>query len=73
MDPAEFVRRCRVLWGEGWQKIAPSHFQVHRTTILRWASGKVPIPGPAIAALRGMMRERDYSLKRGPDSREIWV
>jgi hypothetical protein len=46
------------LWGDrGWQTRMAESLKVDGSTVRRWVSGAVPIPGPVEAALRCFMRE----------------
>lgn len=47
------------LWGDyGWQTRMAEALEVDGSTVRRWVSGAVPVPGPVAAALRCFQRER---------------
>ena len=46
------------LWGRGWQTRMAEALNVDGSTVRRWVSGAVPIPGPVEAALRCFAREK---------------
>ena len=45
------------LYGWGWQTRLAESLNVDGSTVRRWVSGAVPIPGPAVAAIRCFLRE----------------
>ena len=46
------------LFGFGWQTRMAEALGVEGSTVRRWVSGAVPIPGPAVAAIRCFSREK---------------
>ena len=59
MKPAELIRLSIELYGEkGWQAFLANALGVDGSTVRRWVSGAVPIPGPAAAAIRCFAREK---------------
>lgn len=46
------------LYGFGWQTRLAEALHVDTRTVRYWTSGSVPIPGPAVAAIRCFRRER---------------
>lgn len=58
MKPAELKAAGESLYGYGWQTRLAESLNVDGSTVRRWVSGAVPIPGPAAAAIRCFMRER---------------
>ncbi len=53
MSPQELSRIGVKLWGAwGWQIRMAEALMVDGSTVRRWVSGAVPIPGPVEAALR---------------------
>lgn len=44
--------------GHGWQTRAAEALNVDTSSIRRWTSGQIPVPGPVEAAVRCFMRER---------------
>lgn len=58
MTPAELKEAGEKLYGYGWQTRFAEDLDVDGSTVRRWVSGAVPIPGPAAAAIRCFQRER---------------
>ena len=52
MTPAQLKKAGAKLFGYGWQTRMAEHLNVDGSTVRRWISGAVPIPGPAEAAIR---------------------
>lgn len=59
MTADELKEAGRALYGHGWQTRLAETLEVDGSTVRRWVSGAVPIPGPAAAAIRCFQRERD--------------
>ena len=58
MTSDELVRLAVGLYGErGWQGRLASALSVDGSTVRRWVSGVVPVPGPVAAAVRCFARE----------------
>ena len=52
MTPAELRKVCIELYGEwGWQTRLAEALGVDGSTVRRWVSGAVPVPGPVAAAI----------------------
>lgn len=51
MRPKELRQAAEYLHGPGWRAALASQMNVHYSTVNRWASGEVPIPGPVAIAL----------------------
>ena len=59
MKPPELREAGLELYGErGWQTRLAEALQVDGSTVRRWISGAVSIPGPAAAAVRCFLREK---------------
>lgn len=43
--------------GHGWQTRAATALNVDASSIRRWTSGQIPVPGPVEAAVKCFMRE----------------
>lgn len=53
MTPAELKKAGEKLYGKwGWQTRLAEALEVDGSTVRRWVSGAVPIPGPVAAAVR---------------------
>lgn len=53
VTPEELRDACVTLYGEwGWQTRLAEALQVDGSSVRRWVSGAVPIPGPVAAAVR---------------------
>ena len=55
---AELKRLGKALYGYGWQTRLAEALDVEGSTVRRWVSGAVPIPGPAAAAIKCFAREK---------------
>ena len=59
MKPNELRKIGIKLYGErGWQTRLAEALEVDGSTVRRWLSGAVSIPGPAAAAVRCFEREK---------------
>lgn len=58
MTPAALAKAGKKLWGYGWQTRMAEALNVDGSTVRRWVSGAVPVPGPVEAALRCFLREQ---------------
>ena len=47
-----------LLYGYGWQTRMAEALGVDASSVRRWVSGAIPIPGPVAAALRCFAREK---------------
>ena len=54
------------LYGPDWQQPMAKALQVNPSTIWRWETGAVPVPGPAQAALKCFLREKTGQPRRRP-------
>lgn len=54
----ELADAGRKLYGRGWQTRLAEALDVDGSTVRRWVSGVIPVPGPAAAAVRCFLRER---------------
>lgn len=52
MTTAELKKLGKSLFGFGWQTRLAEALEVDGSTVRRWVSGAVPIPGPVRAAIR---------------------
>ena len=60
MSPKELKSAGERLYGYGWQTRLAEALAVDGSTVRRWVSGAVAVPGPAAAAIR-CFRERKES------------
>lgn len=58
MSAAEFHAACLEVFGEGygWQSRVANALGTDRSSVSRWLSGTVPVPGPVRAAMRTWVR-----------------
>ena len=60
MTVAELRAAGEELYGYGWQTRIAEALEIDGSTVRRWVSGAVPVPGPAAAAIRCFLdRKRD--------------
>lgn len=58
MNPQQLREAGVTLYGHwGWQTRLAEALMVDGSTVRRWVSGAVPIPGPAQAAIKCFLRE----------------
>lgn len=63
MTGAELKAELASLYGYGWQTKAAEALGVDASSIRRWASGQIPVPGPVDAAVRCFRREAETRKK----------
>ena len=69
MKPQELADLSRQIFGDrGWQTRLAEALNVDGSTVRRWVSGAVPVPGPAEAAVRCFAREA--ARRRGDEAGE---
>ena len=60
MNPEQLRAACVKLYGShGWQTRLSEDLRVDGSTVRRWVSGAVPIPGPVEAAVRCFLERSD--------------
>lgn len=65
MTPAELREAAIDLFGDvGWQVRLADELGVDGSTVRRWLSGTIPVPGPAIAAVRHMLALKRYKRRK---------
>lgn len=57
MNPKQLKDAGEKLYGYGWQTKLAKDLNVDGSTVRRWVSGAVPIPGPVAAAVKCFLRE----------------
>lgn len=68
MTPAELREAGLKVFGEhGWQTRMAEALEVDGSSVRRWVSGAVPVPGPVAAAMRCFVHQK--SVKRARDLR----
>lgn len=66
MTPTKFVKTCKDLFGEtGWQGRLAEELQVDGSSVRRWVSGAVPVPGPVVAYVKLKAKYADLLDKSG--------
>jgi DNA-binding transcriptional regulator YdaS (Cro superfamily) len=58
MTTDELKTAGRTLYGYGWQSKMARDINVNPTTVRRWVSGRIPVPGPVEAFIQCMLRAR---------------
>lgn len=58
MTPDELSEIGKQLYGYGWQTRLAEALMVDGSTVRRWVSGAVSVPGPVEAAVKCFLRER---------------
>jgi len=58
MSPEELKESGKKLYGYGWRRRMAAALSVDESTVRRWSSGTIPVPGPAAAAIRCFLREK---------------
>lgn len=56
MTPTELSEAGRKLYGYGWQTRLAETLKVDGSTVRRWVSGAVPVPGPVEIAVRCLVK-----------------
>lgn len=57
MTGKEFRTIAQRVYGQrGWQRKVADALAVNKSTVSRWTSGQIPVPGPAAVALQGLER-----------------
>ena len=47
-------RAAKKVYGDNWRELLARDMNVHRTTVMRWHSSKVPVPEAVFVALKCM-------------------
>ena len=58
MTPKQLSKIGQELYGYGWQTRLSEALNVDGSTVRRWVSGAVPIPGPVAAAVKCFAERR---------------
>ncbi len=57
MKTAQFSKTCRSIYGKtGWQDALAKDLDVDSSSVRRWTSGAVSVPGPVAAFLKAKQR-----------------
>lgn len=60
MTPSELIAAGMKLYGNwGWQSRLAEALGVDASTVRRWVSGQVPVPGPVAVAVRHMVEKHE--------------
>ena len=51
---SKIEKAAKRIYGEPWREKLAKDMNVHRTTVLRWHAGKVPVPEAVFVALKCM-------------------
>lgn len=54
MQPSKIERAAKKIYGDLWREPLARDMNVHRTTVMRWHAGKVPVPEAVFVALKCM-------------------
>lgn len=59
LKPADLRKAAIEMYGErAWQSRLAADLNVDTSSVRRWVSGAVPIPGPVSAAIQCLLREK---------------
>jgi hypothetical protein len=58
VTPDELADAGRKLYGYGWQTRLAEVLSVNGSTVRRWVSGAVPVPGPVEVAVSGLLIQK---------------
>jgi transcriptional regulator with XRE-family HTH domain len=61
---ALFKAACRGLWGEQYQSEAARALGISRSSVLRYADGRRPVPAKVIERLAALLVERESELAK---------
>ena len=57
-----FIRAATMLWGEQYQAEAARQLGINRSSVLRYASGRRPVPAKVIEKMAALLVEREAEL-----------
>jgi len=64
MSQQLFARGCQALWGEQYQSEAARQLGISRSSVLRYADGRRPVPAQVIVRLAARLVERESELAK---------
>ena len=62
MSQQLFVRSATMLWGDQYQAEAARRLGINRSSVLRYANGRRPVPAKVIEKMAALLVERESEL-----------
>lgn len=64
MTPEKFERAGKILFGPAWKPRLANALKIDVTSVWRYASGQINVPGPVETAIRLMLWKKRHTAKR---------